>query len=124
MNLRVANGGFFIQLIRAFCKCKFSSQKTSSDVTRECNLLEVLQLKKVVTSEMPISTNFSTDCVEEKIKIVTKCVPLLAFLFVPVCDHFKCSWKHGTWAGAVGFADQAVAFHLIEHGGGAAIADT
>ena len=48
---------------------------------------------------------------------------LSAFLLVPLGHNLERAGEDGTRAGAVGFADQALAFHLIEHGGGAAIAD-
>src|SRR5712692_6953660 len=48
---------------------------------------------------------------------------LLAFLLVPLGHNLIRAAEHGTRAGPVGFADQAFALHLIEHGGGAAIAD-
>ena len=47
-------------------ECKFLTEKTSRDVANECNLLEVLRCKKVVTGDEAISTKFSTDCVEKK----------------------------------------------------------
>ena len=48
---------------------------------------------------------------------------LFCFLLVPLSDNLKRAAENRTRAGAIGFADQAFALHLIEHGGGAAIAD-
>ena len=47
-----------------FRDCKFLNEKTSSHVTRECNLLEVLRRQKLVTRHEPIFTHFSTERVE------------------------------------------------------------
>jgi len=47
-----------------FRECKFLSEKTSRDVARECNSLEVLRRQKVVTCNWAILTNFSTEHVE------------------------------------------------------------
>ena len=48
---------------------------------------------------------------------------LFAFLFIPLGDQLVRAAEHGTRARAVGLANQAFALHLIEDGGGAAIAD-
>src|SRR5205807_2535918 len=48
---------------------------------------------------------------------------LLSFLLVPLADQLESFLQNWTWAGAVGFANQAFALHLIEHGSGTAIAD-
>ena len=47
----------------------------------------------------------------------------LGFLLVPIAHQLKGFLQNRSWPGAVGFANQAFALHLIEHGGGAAIAD-
>src|SRR5437764_8782505 len=48
---------------------------------------------------------------------------LRRFLLVPLGDQLIGTAEHGTRARAVSLANQAFTLHLIEHGGGAAVAD-
>ena len=48
---------------------------------------------------------------------------LWIFLLVPIADQLEGFLQNRSRPGAVGFADQAFALHLIEHGSGTAIAD-
>jgi len=52
-------------------------------VTRECNLLEVLQLKKVVTRDCGIFTDLSTEAVD------SRCGLLRNFLLFPFTNQLK-----------------------------------